>query len=225
MVIQNWNDIVMSSLHNFFEIVVGFLPSLIGAFIVIIIGLIIASVFGIFIERLLGVLKINLLLKKLRLDSYFERVGLRLNVSRFFGRLVYWFLIIAFVLAASDILGFLALSSFLKDVLLYIPNILIAALIMLAVIVLGNFLRSLVVVSATASKLHASKFLGAFVWWSVVIFGFFASLIQLGIAVSIIYTLIIGLTAMIALAGGIAFGLGGRDYAASLIEKFKQETK
>ncbi len=225
MTIQNWTDIIVSSLQNLWGTVAGFLPSLIGALIVFIIGLVVAAVLGSLVERLISALKIDSVLKKLRFGPYFERAGLQINSGRFVGRLVYWFLVIAFILAASDILGFWALSSFLTDVLIYIPNIIIAVLIMLTAVVVGSFLRSLVKASVTASKLHASKFLGTLTWWSVIIFGLLAALTQLGIAVAIINTLITGLIAMIALAGGIAFGLGGKDYAASLIEKLKRETE
>ena len=225
MTIQNWTDIIVSSLQNLWGTVAGFLPSLIGALIVFIIGLVVAAVLGSLVERLISALKIDSVLKKLRFGPYFERAGLQINSGRFVGRLVYWFLVIAFILAASDILGFWALSSFLTDVLIYIPNIIIAVLIMLTAVVVGSFLRSLVKASVTASKLHASKFLGTLTWWSVIIFGLLAALTQLGIAVAIINTLITGLIAMIALAGGIAFGLGVKDYAASLIEKLKRETE
>ncbi|MEK7555385.1 MAG: hypothetical protein AAB516_01015 [Patescibacteria group bacterium] len=225
MTIQNWTDIVVSSLQNLWGTVAGFLPSLIGALIIIIIGLVVATALGSLVERLISAVKIDALLRKIRLSPYFERAGLQINTGRFLGRLIYWFLVFAFILAASDILGFWALSGFLSDVLLYIPNIIIAVLIMLATVVLGSFLRSLVTASVTASKLHASKFLGTLTWWSVVVFGLLTALTQLGIAVTIINTLITGLIAMIALAGGIAFGLGGKDYAASLMEKLKRGTE
>jgi hypothetical protein len=63
--------------------------------------------------------------------------------------------------------------------------------------------------------------LAAITSWSVLIFGFFAALLQLGLAVSIINTLITGFIAMIAIGGGIAFGLGGKEYATYLIDKFR----
>lgn len=213
------------SVLNFWEIVRNSIEPIIQSLGVIIIGLIAAWIVGLVIERAINYLKIDPVLQKVGLGCYFERAGFQINVGRFFGRLAYWFLIIVSVMAVSDILGFLTLSGFLRDVLLYVPNIIIAALIMLIAVVLGNFLRSLVRASVTASKLHASKFLGTLTWWSVIIFGLLTALVQLGIAVSIINTLITGLIAMLALAGGLAFGLGGRDYAASLIEKLRRETE
>ncbi len=225
MVIQSWTEVVVNSLQSLWFDVINFLPSLIGSLIVIVIGLIIASGLRALIERIVGILKIDSLLKKIGLSPFFERAHLQINAGKFLGLLAYWFLAIVFVLAATNILGLFGVSLFLRDILAYIPNIIVAVLIMLAAVVLANFLKSLVRASVTGAKLHASKFLGTLAWWTIVIFGFLAALIQLGIAVTILNTLITGLIAMFALAGGIAFGLGGKDYAAYLLEKLRRETE
>ncbi len=225
MIIQSWTEVTINSLQNLWVSVISFLPSLIGALIIIIVGLIVASGLRLMIERLISAIRIDSLLRRIGLEPYFERAGLKINSGKFLGLLVYWFLVIVFVLAATDVLGLWGISIFLRDVISYIPNIIVAVLIMLAAVILGNFLRSLVKASITSAKLHASKFLGTLTWWVVIIFGLLASLIQLGIATTIINTFITGLIAMIALAGGIAFGLGGKDYAAHLLEKLRQETE
>jgi hypothetical protein len=225
MNIQSWTEVTVNSLQGLWGQVLSFLPSLIGALIVIIIGLIVASGLRALIERIVGALKIDSLLKKIGLSPFFERAGLQINSGKFLGLLVYWFLVIVFVLAATDILGLFGVSMFLRDVLSYIPNIIVAVLIMLASVVLANFLKSLVKASVSSAKLRGSKFLGALAWWTIVIFGFLTALIQLGIATTILNTLITGLIAMLALAGGLAFGLGGKDYAAYLLEKLRRETE
>jgi hypothetical protein len=163
-------------------------------------------------------------LASLGLGKYFERAGLRLRGAYFLGRLVYWFIVVAFLLAASDSLGLYALSGFLKDVLAYLPNVVAAVLIMLAAVVVGNFLKKLVTASVLGAKLHAAHFLGTLTWWSVVVFGLLTALVQLGIASSIINSIVTGFIAMLALAGGLAFGLGGRDYANYLIGKLRDHT-
>jgi len=153
------------------------------------------------------------------------RAGLRLNSGKFVGKLVYWFFVVVFLLAATDILRFYSLSNFLREVLLYVPNVFVAVLIMLSAVVIGNFLRHLVQASVKASRLHAAGFLGALTWWSVVVFGFFAALSQLGVAVGLINSLVTGFVAMLALAGGIAFGLGGKEYAAHLLGKLRDRVE
>jgi len=89
---------------------------------------------------------------------------------------------------------------------------------------LTRFLEKLPTTTAV-SIINAANFLGTLSWWAVIIFGLLAALSQLGIAVTIINTLVTGLVVMVALAGGIAFGLGGKDYASHLIKKFREQVE
>lgn len=223
MLIQTWTDVLVSSLQNLWIQVVEWVPSLVGALLVFVVGLIVAAGLSSLTEKIVRSLKVDSLLRKLRVEEYTKRANLELNAGHFFGQLVYWFLILAFLLAASDILGFFALSSFLRDVLLYLPNLVIAVLIMLAGFIVANIVRHLVRASVLGARLHAAKFLGSATWWVIVIFAGLASLVQLGIAVSIINALVTGIIAMLSLAGGLAFGLGGRDYAAHLLQRLRNE--
>lgn len=222
MVVQTWTDIVASSLQRLWLGFAGFIPTLIGAVIIFIIGLIVAYGLGTLVEKIFVGLRLDTLLNRLGLSPYFERAGVRLKGSYFLGRLTYWFIVVAFLLAASDIVGLYAFSNFLRDVLFYIPNIVAAVLIMLASFVIGNILRKVVMASVMSAKMHAPHFLASLTWWTVVIAGFLTALTQLRIATNIIQTLVTGFIAMLALAGGLAFGLGGRDFATSLINKFKE---
>src|SRR3989338_11647587 len=114
MVAQNWTEFVVFSLQRLWDGVIGVVPSLIGALIIIIVGLVVAYVLGtLVVEKVLEALKLDSLLAKLGLAPYFERGGMHLNGARFVGQLVYWFVTVAFLLAASDILGLFAFSSFL----------------------------------------------------------------------------------------------------------------
>ena len=225
MVVQNWADVIAGSLQTLWFGIVAFLPSLLGALIVFVIGLIVASGLGALVEKIFDAIKLDSLLSKLGLSPYFERAGLRLRGARFLGQLVNWFLVVAFLLAASDILHLTALSSFLRDVLNYIPNIVGAVLIMLAAVVVANFLKRIVTASVMGAKLNAAHFLGTLTWWALVVFGLLASLVQLNVAPSIINSLVTGFIAMLALAGGLAFGLGGRDYAQYMIGKLRDHTE
>lgn len=225
MVVQSWTDVVVSSLQNLWLGFAQFVPNLIGALIIFVVGLVVAAGLGTLVEKIFDSVKLDSFLARLGLVPHFERAGLHLRGAHFLGRLVYWFIVVAFLLAASDILGLFALSNFLRDILAYIPNIIAAVLIMLVAVVLGAFLRRVVAASVLSAKLHAAHFLGTLTWWAVVVFGLLAALVQLNIATSIINSLITGFIAMLALAGGLAFGLGGRDYATHLIEKLREQTE
>ncbi|MDP3999088.1 MAG: hypothetical protein Q8P76_00645 [bacterium] len=225
MLIQSWTDVLVSSLQNLWIQVLSFLPSLVGALVIFIVGLIVAAGLGSLVEKVIAALRLDDLLKKLGLDEYARRANIELNSGHFLGKVVYWFLVLAFLLAASDILGFFALSNFLRDVLLYIPNLAVAVLMMVAAFVAANILSHLIRASVMGAKLHGAKFLSSGVWWVVMIFGGLTALSQLGIAVAIINTVITGLIAMFALAGGLAFGLGGKEYASHLVSRFQSEVE
>ena len=225
MIVQNWADIVAGTLQSLWFGMIAFLPNLLGALIVFVVGLAVAASLGALVEKIFDALKFDSFLMKLGLGPYFERAGLRLRGARFLGQIVNWFLTIVFLLAASDILSLNGFSSFLNDVLAYIPNIVVAVLVMLAAVVVGNLLRRLVTASVMSAKLHAANFLGTLTWWAVVVFGILTALVQLNVAAAIINSLLTGFIAMLALAGGLAFGLGGRDYAAHLIGKLRERTE
>lgn len=225
MVIQSWADVLVASFQTWWGAFVNFLPNFLGALVVFLIGLIIAAGLALLVSKFINAIKLDKLLAKVGVDKFCERAGWKLNSGKFLGELVRWFIILIFLLAAADILKLTAISSFLQSVVMYIPNIVIAIIIMLAAIIVADFSASLVKGTIKGANLYASNFLSSLTRWIILIFGFLTALIQLGIGVTIINTIVTGIFAMIAIAGGIAFGLGGKDYAGHLIEEFRNKVE
>jgi len=216
-------DIIYSSLETLWLNFIKFLPTLLAALIVFIIGWLIAIALGKLVNRIVKAIKLDALLSKLGLKRALARAKLRLDSGRFFEELVKWFFIIVFLMATVDILGLYQVSEFLKGILYYIPNIVVAAIVLLAAVIIANFLQRLVRASVETAGLHGAGFISGITRWAVLVFGFIAALSHLGIAVTLLNTLVIGLIAMLALAGGLAFGLGGKDQAARFLEKLKRD--
>ncbi|MEK7193265.1 MAG: hypothetical protein AAB652_00570 [Patescibacteria group bacterium] len=216
---------VVTPLQNLWSSSITFVPILVSALVVFVVGLVVASGLGMLVERIFASIKLDSVLKQLGFEPHFERAGLRLHASRFLGQLAFWFLTVAFLLAASDILGLPSLSIFLREVLSYIPNVVAAVLIMLAAVVIAGFTRASVQASVKGARLPSAHFLGSLTWWVIVIFGLLATLSQLNVAAEVVQSIVTGFIAMLALAGGLAFGLGGRDYAAHLIGKLREHTE
>lgn len=223
MVLQTWGDVIVASLQQAWGAVAGFVPLFIGAVIVFIIGWIVAVALGTLVEQVVRALKVDALLQKLELERTLERAGVRLNSGVFIGALVRWFIIIVFLLAAVNILGLSQVSDFLRQVLLYIPNVVVAALILVVALKVAEVVERASRSSVEAAGLRGSAVIGVMARWAIWIFAVVAALLQLGIATVLIQTLITGLVAMLALAFGLAFGLGGRDAAASFIDRMKRE--
>jgi len=99
----------------------------------------------------------------------------------------------------------------------------VAVVILAVVFLFGNFVYNVVKGSTRAAGVMSATFLAKISKWSIIIFGIFAALIQLGVASSLVSTIFIGIVAMLALAGGLAFGLGGREEAALILRKIRED--
>ena len=213
---------VVLSLQTTWGAVAGFVPLFLGAIVVFIIGWIIAVSLGRVIEQVVHSIKLDSILEKLEVGKIMEHAGMHLNSGSFFGGLVKWFLIVASLLAAVNILGLAQVSTFLRDILLYVPNVVVASLILVIALIVADTVEKVIRGSVHAAGFHGGT-VGVVVRWSIWIFAVVAALLQLGIAVDLIRMVIMGLVAALALAFGLAFGLGGKDHASQFIEKMKRD--
>lgn len=225
MNIQDWSAVIVASLQNLWAIFVGFIPELVVALLVLVIGWAISAALGRVVAQVIRALRIDQLLDKLGFRGPVERAGLRLDSGHFLGQLVKWFLILVFVLAAANILGLREVAVFLQEVIFYIPNVIVAVLILLVAAAFANFLQRLMRASVDAAGMMSAGFLGSVAKWAVLILAFFAALDQLGVARSFITTLLQGFVAMLAIAGGLAFGLGGQNAAKGFVDRLRDEMK
>lgn len=222
-VYQSWSDIIIGALQAVWFDFATFLPTIIAAIVVFIIGWFIAVSLGRIIHELIKASRLDHVLSKLGVQGPLQRAGLRLDVGLFMGGIVKWFIILAFLLATTDILGLNQVSGLLSKVLSYIPDVLVAAIILLAAVLIANFTQKIVTSSVNAAGLASGTLLGAIARWTVIIFAIFAALDQLKIAQGPASILSTGIVAMLALAGGLAFGLGGKDHASAFIARLKEE--
>ena len=222
--VQSWSDAVVGSLSGLWAQFAFFLPSLIAALIVFFVGWAIAIAGGRLVEKMLVMLRVNQAFERLKgLQTAAERAGLKLNIPLVVGGIVKWFLLIVTLLATTDILGLDEISTFLTSVLLYIPNVVVAALILVIAVVLANFVYKTVSASITAAGFSSANTIAAVSKWSIIVFALLAALIQLNVAVTLIQTIVTAFFAMIALAGGLAFGLGGKETATKWLKKFEAD--
>lgn len=223
MVVQTWTEVITSSLQNLWSAFIGFLPRFLGAIIVFLVGWLIAAVLAKLAAQIIRVLRIDQILEKIGFKRSLEKANLKLDSGKFIGELVRWFFIIVFLIAATDILNLSQVTEFLRDVLLYIPQVIVALLILLAAVLIANFLQKLVKASVEAAELKGANFLSAVTKWAILIFAILAALLQLGIVPALIQTIFTGFIAALAIAAGLAFGLGGKDLAAQILNRLKKD--
>ncbi len=216
------SDIVRNSLLTLWGGVAIFLPQLIAAVVVFLVGWLIAELLGKLAYHVVKILHVDNALSKVGFRQAWERSGFKLDTPMLFYELVKWFFVVVFLMAATNILGLVQVSEFLRSVVFYLPNVIVAAVILLIGILVAKFLEGVVKASVKAAGLMSSNFLGAITKWAVVVFSLLIALAQLQVAGDIIKIVITGLIAAGALALGLSFGLGGVKHADDMIGKLRR---
>jgi hypothetical protein len=221
---QTWGDVLIVSFQELWSGVITFIPKLLIAVIIFIIGWIIAVALGKLVNQIVRLFKIDKLFRAMGAEEPLAKAGFRLDTGAFVGGLVRWFLIVVFLVAALDVLELSQVNIFLREVVLaYLPNVIVAALILVVAAFVADAMQRVVVGSAKAAGVPSTHLLGGITKWSIWIFAILAALYQLGIAGVFAQTLFTGFVAMLAIAGGLAFGLGGKDAAARYIERLRRD--
>lgn len=222
-VVPTFPDVVGQSVDFIWTSLVVYTPRLFLAVLLFVVFLLIGATLHAIVSRFVTSLKIDNLLAKGGVDVAFQKAGITVHAGNFIGALVKWFFILTGLLIASNLLGLSQVADFLTQILYYIPSIVVAAIILVAGSLIADFASKVTTSSMAASGLHSGLFAGKVVKWAIFIFALIAALDQLGVAQTFINTLYIGIVAMLALAGGLAFGLGGREHASELIAKMKRD--
>lgn len=182
------------------------LPGIIGALIVLIIGWVLAG---------WAARAVSAAIRAAGADRLFEQHGgtEQLVPSSATGEIVKWLVRLAALLIAASLVGLANVGLLVNSIVLWLPNLIVAAIVLLVAPVLGKFLRSLIEVGAGQAGFSNARVLGRTVEIAVMVFAVVIALNQLGIAADLIQIVVIGIVAAFALAFGLAFGMGGRGVA------------
>ena len=222
--VPNWTDVLTASLQNVWLGVANFIPTFLAAVVIAIIGWIVGAIFYKLVSELVKLARVDTALQAAGVDRFVEKAGMKLNSAVFLGKLVEWFFIVVFLVAAFNVLGLTQVTAFLSDVVLgYLPQVIVAVLIILAAAIVAEAVQKLVSGTAKAASISSASFAGKIAKWAIWIFAILAAVMQLGIAVSFINTLFTGIIVAISLALGLSFGLGGKEAAQKYIEKVGSE--
>ncbi len=219
---QNVQDAIVVSWEDVIDRMIGFIPELVAAIVILIVGWSVGIFLDRLFDRVLRSVGLQDLFDKIRLENLVKKAGVGLDTTALIGRLVKWIVLLISFLAAADVLGLAQVAKFVEQILVYIPNVIVAVAVLIIAAVLASFLSEVVKGSLRAGRLGYANLLGEVVRWAIWIFAILVALYQLGVAAPLIATIFTGIVAMLAIAGGLAFGLGGQDQARELLENFRE---
>jgi hypothetical protein len=212
-------DYTQSPLWVYWNEFLAYLPQIIYAIIVVIIGWILGVLLGKVARRLI---------RYTHVDEAIDRSGLnqRLNfkrryalLSNFMGMVVKWIIIIGALGVAADMLNIPGVNAFIAAILAYIPNVIVAVIILTVGVIAAEFVADLVATSLAAARIPVTNgtLIASIARYAIIVFSVMAALTQLRIVPQLIEIAFAGVVFALALA----FGLGGRDHASDFIRKLR----
>lgn len=223
--VVDWTFSTVLALQNLWQGFLQFIPSLIGALLVFTIGWFIAVGLGKLVAEILNRIKFNQLFESSNWRKAMDKAELKVSPSDFIGSIVKWVFIIVVLQVAVGIMGWVGFEDVLAGVTDYLPNVVLAALIFVVAVIIADIIAKVVVVATEGANFVYSHVAGEIVRWSVWTFAILIILHQLGVAQPLVETLFTGLVAVLVLAFGLSFGLGGKDTAGAFLEDLRKRLK
>jgi len=169
--------------------------------------------------------KFDKLFEKTKWEEAMQKAEIKMTMSGFVGGLVKWILVIVFLLATVEILGMSQFALFLKDIVAWLPNVIVAVVILLVAVIVADIFEKMVKAFVSKMNVKSVNWIGSTVRWSILLFAVLAALSQLGVGKDIIQILVTGFVALVVISGGLAFGLGGKDTAKEMLEGLKNKLR
>lgn len=219
-----WDEIV-SNFHNSFSSFSGLVPTFINAVLTLIIGWILAKIVQWIVLRLSHALGIDRLAEKSGVHNFLEKRGMKKGFSGILSSICFWAIILIVMVKFFNYLGLEVVSDLLNQFILFIPNVLIACVLIILGFYLAEFVSSLVVGSLEESNFENPELVGKLVFYSIGFFTLAIALTQIGIGEGIITNVVSIFFGSVGLAFAISFGLGSKDWANEIINKYFRNTE
>jgi len=220
---QEWSIITIQALQNAWQSFLIFIPKLLGAIIIFVIGWFISIGIEKLVAEILVRLKINQFFERTGWKEVLEKAELKVNLAEFIGAICKWILVIVFLSAAVEILGFYQFAVLLNRLIGWLPNLIVAIAIFVVAIIVADIIEKIIRASIKKIGVNYVGFFGLITRGGIYIFAGLMILSQLRVAPAIINAIVYAFVGMIALALGLAFGLGGKEAAGELVEELKRK--
>ncbi|MEW6677179.1 MAG: hypothetical protein AB1421_04600 [Pseudomonadota bacterium] len=212
-------DIFVASLTTFWTQLASFVPQLIAALLLLFIGWILAKLARSGVRRLLTAMKFDKITEKSGLEAFMQHAELELSLAGVISNLVYWLIILVMIVTVANSLGLQMVADLFNKVVFYIPNVIVAILVLVFGTILARFINRLVFAWLNNMEFDGALTVSTFSEYAMMVFVFFIAMEQLQIANELLTAAFIIAFGAVGLAFAIAFGMGAKDWASRVIEK------
>jgi len=211
-------DIFVASITSFWTQMAAFVPQLLAALLLLLLGWVLARLARTGVLRLLKLLHFDKVTEKSGLESFLKQADLDVSFATILGNLVYWLIILVMIVTVANSLGLHMVAELFNKVVLYIPNVVVAIMVLVFGTILARFINRLVFAWLNNVGFEGALTVSTFSEYAMMVFVFFIALEQLQISSELLTAAFIIAFGAVGLAFAIAFGLGAKDQAAQTIE-------
>lgn len=213
-------DMLLEPARAFLAQAGAFLPRLALAAVVLIAGWLAAKVTRFAIERGLRAINFNVLTERAGLDGFLQQGGIRTDTVGIFGLIAYWVVILAALIIAFNGLGLTYITDLLRQVVLFVPHVIVALLVLAFGAYFARFIGITVTTYCRNVGIQDADLLGRVAQYAIIAFVVLIAFDQMGVGGQIVRESFLIILAGVVFGLALAFGLGGRRWAAAMLERW-----
>jgi hypothetical protein len=215
--VNDWGEALLTSFSAALAMFMSAIPRVIAFTVILIIGWMVASLIAKGVAALLRSVRFNDLAFRSGFSGFVQSMGVHTDSSGLIADIAKWFVRLIALVVAFDALGLPAVSQVLQQLLLWLPNLVVALVILVLAGLAANVVSSIVRGATAGAGFSNPSMLATVARFAIWTFAIVVAINQLGIATTLVNTLFMGFVGALALAAGLAFGLGGRETAGRIV--------
>lgn len=215
---------VTNTFLNLLNTVLTFLPRIVNAAILLVVGVFVARLVCELLTKGLRALHFDNIADRAGITRFLRLAGTQLDAARILAMVVFWWILLFFIETAFNALELVQITAYINAMLAYLPNVFAAMLIVVVGALFANVVADVVRGAAGEAGISTAPLLATVARWAILIFAVLSALTQLNVAQNMIFILFAAFVGMVAIAGGLAFGLGGVEAARGLISGWTSGT-
>jgi hypothetical protein len=213
-------NVLLEPVRALLQQIGAFLPRLLVAAGVLIVGWLLAKAARFTIAKALRAFNFHVLTERAGIDNFLQQGGTEKDATDLFAMIVYWLVILAALIVAFNGLGLSQVTELLTRVMLFLPKLLVALLLLIFGAYFGRFIGQAIITYLRNAEIADADLLGHAVQYAIVAFVILLAFDHLDIGGGLIQNTFQILLAGVVLALALSFGLGGRERAAQLLERW-----
>ena len=221
--VTDWSEAILTSLAGAMAMFFAAIPKVLAFGVILVVGWLIAGLIARFVAAVLRRVRFNDLAMRSGFGGFVQNVGVNTDSAGFLASVAKWFIRLIVLVVAFDALGLPAVSDVLRQLLLWLPNLAVGIVVLIIGGLLANAAFGLLRGATASAGFRHPELIANIGRVSVWVFAIIVAVNQIGIAQTLVNTLFMGAVALVTIALGLAFGLGGRDLAGKLLNKWYEE--